>query len=125
MDKASHCVGFTLPGIIELPGSLAGSITSAKPARGPEPSRRKSLAIFIKVTASVFKAPDKLTNGSWPAKAANLLGAEVRRKRVAEANSRAILSAKLALAFKPVPTAVPPCASSPTAGNVASIACSE
>ena len=57
-------------------GSLAGNRTSAKPPRGPEPSRRRSLASFIKATASVFSAPESATSGSWPAKAANLFGAE-------------------------------------------------
>jgi hypothetical protein len=32
---------------------------SASPARGPEPSRRRSLAIFISATARVFSAPDR------------------------------------------------------------------
>jgi hypothetical protein len=50
--------------MIELPGSLAGRRTSASPARGPEPSRRKSLAIFINATAKVFSAPARLVSGS-------------------------------------------------------------
>jgi hypothetical protein len=37
--------------MIELPGSLDGMMSSCKPARGPEPNHRKSLAIFISETA--------------------------------------------------------------------------
>ena len=48
MVSASHWVGLTLPGMIELPGSLAGRSSSPRPQRGPEPSRRTSLAIFIR-----------------------------------------------------------------------------
>ena len=54
---ASHCVGFTLPGIIEDPGSLSGINISPIPLLGPELNILISLAIFIKLTATVFKAP--------------------------------------------------------------------
>jgi hypothetical protein len=37
MVMASHCVGLTLPGIMELPGSFSGSINSPNPQRGPDP----------------------------------------------------------------------------------------
>src|SRR5438105_5621847 len=43
--KASHWVGFTLPGMMEEPGSLAGKINSPNPALGPDPNQRTSLAI--------------------------------------------------------------------------------
>ena len=49
---ASHWVGLTLPGMIELPGSLSGSLSSAMPVRGPDASHRMSLANFISVTAT-------------------------------------------------------------------------
>ena len=32
---ASHWVGFTLPGMIELPGSFSGIVISPMPQRGP------------------------------------------------------------------------------------------
>ena len=57
MVIASDCVGFTLPGMIDEPGSFSGSINSPSPARGPEASQRMSLAIFISEAASVFSAP--------------------------------------------------------------------
>ena len=46
MVSASACVGLTLPGMIELPGSFSGMRSSPRPERGPEASRRMSLAIF-------------------------------------------------------------------------------
>jgi hypothetical protein len=57
MVSASDCVGFTLPGMIELPGSFSGILSSPIPQRGPEASQRMSLAIFISDAASVFSAP--------------------------------------------------------------------
>ncbi len=38
--------GFTLPGMIELPGCSAGRAISARPAAGPEPRSRRSPAIL-------------------------------------------------------------------------------
>jgi hypothetical protein len=52
---ASHITGFTLPGMIELPGCVAGSWISPIPHRGPLPSQRMSFAILNKLTATVFK----------------------------------------------------------------------
>ena len=63
-----------MPGMMEEPGSLAGRITSPKPQRGPELSRRKSLAIFIKETAKRLNAPDISHSESWVAIASNLFG---------------------------------------------------
>ena len=61
---ASDWVGLTLPGMMEEPGSLAGSASSPKPQRGPEPSQRMSLAIFISEAASVLSAPEAATMAS-------------------------------------------------------------
>jgi len=57
MVIASLWVGFTLPGMIELPGSFSGILISPRPERGPDASQRTSFAIFIRETASVFSAP--------------------------------------------------------------------
>ena len=46
MHNASTWVGLTLPGMIDEPGSFSGRRSSAKPLRGPEPSRRMSQAIL-------------------------------------------------------------------------------
>jgi hypothetical protein len=52
-------------------------IISANPQRGPLDNSLTSLAIFIKLTASVFNAPLTSTNVSWQANASNLFGADV------------------------------------------------
>ena len=57
IDKASHWVGFTLPGIIELPGSFAGIIISPIPDLGPLAINLMSLAILFNELAINFKAP--------------------------------------------------------------------
>ena len=57
MAMASHCVGLIFPGMIELPGSLAGSRNSPSPARGPQPSSRMSLAMRSKATANPRSCP--------------------------------------------------------------------
>ena len=36
MVMASHCVGFTLPGMMDEPGSFSGMWSSPKPQRGPD-----------------------------------------------------------------------------------------
>ncbi len=64
--------------MMEEPGSLAGSTSSPRPLRGPEPSRRKSLAIFISETAMRFKAPDISTSESCDIMASKVLAARVK-----------------------------------------------
>ena len=75
MVTASDWVGFTLPGMIEEPGSFSGRRSSPMPARGPEPSMRTSLAIFIIDAAMVFSWPASSTWASCAASASNLFGA--------------------------------------------------
>ena len=53
----SQMTGFTLPGMMLEPGCTAGSATSARPQRGPEFISRTSLAIFIRLAATVLSAP--------------------------------------------------------------------
>ena len=109
---ASLWVGFTFPGMMELPGSFSGMSSSPTPHRGPEASIRMSLAIFIKDAARVFTAPLANTTASCAAKASNLLGAERKGSPVILAILAAALSAKSGCVLRPVPTAVPPSASS-------------
>ena len=54
---ASHWVGFTLPGIMDEPGSFSGIKISPIPERGPDANKRMSLAILNKLTANCFNAP--------------------------------------------------------------------
>ncbi len=116
----SAITGLTLPGMIDEPGCTAGSSISPIPARGPEPSQRISLAIFSRLTAIVFSAPLAATTPSialcaWKWLSVSTTSKPARSLRTAQtrpANSRCVLI--------PVPTAVPPSAtsrSSPTANS--------
>ena len=49
--------------MVELPGWVAGRKSSPMPQRGPEPSQRRSLAIFIKLTATGKCIPT--TTSTW------------------------------------------------------------
>src|SRR5207253_2033737 len=79
---------------------------------GPEPSQRMSLAIFMRAVASVRTVPLAMTMASCEARAANLFGADTNGKPVSAAIRAAPRSANCGCVFKPVPTAVPPRASS-------------
>src|SRR5260221_3179758 len=62
--SASDWVGFTLPGMIDEPGSFSGSISSPRPQRGPEPIQRISFAILNSVQPSRFIALEHVTQAS-------------------------------------------------------------
>ena len=119
MVSASAWVGLTLPGMMELPGSLGGMVSSPMPLRGPEASQRTSLATFISAPATVFRAPLAVTTASCAASASNLLGAVTNGQPVSPAITSATRAAKRGWLLRPVPTAVPPSASSSSAGTVA------
>ncbi|CFW03862.1 Uncharacterised protein [Bordetella pertussis] len=121
---ASHWVGLTLPGMMELPGSFSGMLISPSPERGPLASQRTSLAIFIRPAASVFKAPCANSSASCEASAWNLLGADTNALPVSWASSADTLALNCGCAFRPVPTAVPPMASWCRPASVARICCS-
>src|SRR3954454_1529184 len=110
MVSASACVGFTLPGMMELPGSFSGMRSSASPERGPEASRRTSLPILNSAAAKVFIAPCAKTSASCPASAANLFGASRNCRRVSSLTSWHTRAANCGCVLRPVPTAVPPIA---------------
>jgi hypothetical protein len=61
-----HMNGFTFPGMIELPGYVAGSWISPMPQRGPLPSQRISFAILNNLTEIVFRWPLASTTASFP-----------------------------------------------------------
>ena len=70
-DTASGMTGFTFPGIIELPGWRSGMCSSARPARGPLPIHRISVAHLYSDTATVRIAPEASTRASrdpWASK---------------------------------------------------------
>ena len=111
-------MGFTLPGIIELPGSFAGKINSAIPLLGPLPIKRISLAILNSETASCFKAPCVSTIASLDAIASNLFLALINFKSVKSEISFTTFLSKFLGALIDVPTAVPPTANSLKCGMV-------
>jgi hypothetical protein len=53
--------------MIEEPGCVAGSVSSKMLQRGPLPSQRMSLAIFVSETAMVLSSPWASTNESFAA----------------------------------------------------------
>ena len=112
MVTASHWVGLTLPGMMELPGSLAGMSISARPQRGPEASQRTSLAIFMRLAARALSAPWAKVTASLLVSAWNLFGEVLKACPVRALRWSATQVSKPAGAFRPVPTAVPPSASS-------------
>ena len=59
--------GFTLPGMIDEPGWVAGSAISPMAVRGPDPSQRMSLAILKSAVATVVSAPEANTVASLAA----------------------------------------------------------
>jgi len=61
MVSASHWVGFTLPGMIDEPGSFAGKMSSCSPARGPAEISRMSFAILKSETARVRSVAERCT----------------------------------------------------------------
>ena len=78
------------------------------PARGPEPIRAMSLAIFVSETATTLSAPESSTRASRLPWASNgWAGASIFRP-VSLRSSRRTFSAKRRWVFSPVPVAVPP-----------------
>ena len=80
-----------------------------------------SLAILNRLAATVLMAPWLNTMASWAARASNLFGAVVKARPVMAEMRSATCSANPIGAFSPVPTAVPPWASSISFGRVSSI----
>ena len=117
---ASGITGLTLPGMIELPGCRSGRCSSPSPVSGPEPIQRMSLAILVSEAAIVFSAPEASTRPSRAAWASKESLAVVNSARPVWATSTATtLAPNPSGALRPVPTAVPPMASSPSRGSVA------
>ena len=98
--------------MIEDPGSFAGKDISPIPLLGPLANHLISLAILNKDPAITFNIPDSSTILSCPPKASNLFSAVLKGKPVNFEISFAIFSEKPSTEFIPVPTAVPPIASS-------------
>ena len=119
MVTASHWVGFTLPGMMELPGSFSGMFSSPMPHRGPLASNRMSLAIFMRLAARAFSAPWANTRASLLVSAWNLLASGVKSTPVMARSRPHTISSYPLGALRPVPTAVPPMASLVSSGRAA------
>ncbi|GBE57033.1 hypothetical protein BMS3Bbin16_01248 [archaeon BMS3Bbin16] len=112
MRTASACVGFTLPGMIDEPGSFAGIVISPSPAVGPLAIHRISFAIFVRLTATVFKTPLSSTIVSWAAIPSPLSGFSLNLIPVICEMFLTTSAEKPSGVLIPVPTAVPPMGSS-------------
>ena len=107
--------------MIELPGSFSGmrDLAEARSA-ARDASQRTSLAIFISAAASVFSAPCACTIASCAASASNLFGAVTKRQAGRARRARRRRARRTpGCALSPVPTAVPPSASSRRCGSAA------
>src|SRR3546814_20291245 len=100
--------GVTVGGKREESGWGDGSRSAARRQRGQESSRRMSWAIFSREQAMVLSATEASTMASCAASASNLFSAVTKGSWVSLATSAAKASAKPSMAWRPVPTAVPP-----------------
>ena len=82
---ASHCVGLTLPGMIELPGSFSGMRDLADAAARARGEPAHVVGDLHQRAASVLSAPCSATSASWAASAANLFGAVTNGRPVSSA----------------------------------------
>ncbi len=64
MARFSTITGFTLPGMIDDPGCLAGRRISANPVRGPDDMSRRSSVILARSTASARSAAETSSIGA-------------------------------------------------------------
>lgn len=103
MARASHCVGFTLPGIMDEPGSLAGRESSPRPQRGPDASSLRSLAILVSEHAMVLSAPETSAMASWADMPSKRLLVKTKGSPVTFWISLQMLWPKFVGLFTPVP----------------------
>ncbi len=104
----SGITGLTFPGMIEEPFWSSGRKISASPARGPEPRKRRSFAIFVSETATTLSAAEASTRPSRAAIDSNAsAGGEIVRPVSAASRART-RAANSGWVLSPVPTAVPP-----------------
>ena len=110
--SASHCVGFTFPGMMDEPGSLDGSFSSIRPDLGPDANNRISFAIFCSVVATELRAWDACSMGRCALMPENLFLAGLKGNLSCVDSSSHTVWSKLCGALRPVPIAVPPMGSS-------------
>ena len=114
MIRMAHCIvisgmtGFTFPGMIVLPCCIAFKCNSPMPPPGPEFIIRKSLAIFMRFTASAFNKPETSTNTSLFCVKSIGYSAAASPSPVSRRNSSMTRKRYLCCALSERPTAVPP-----------------
>src|SRR6478609_6952942 len=112
MVTDSAMTGLTFPGIMDEPGCVSGKLISPSPQRGPDPSQRISLAIFIRLTATVRNCPLASTRESCADWASKWFLASLNAQPVSLEIIPITLAENFGWQFSPVPTAVPPNATS-------------
>ena len=121
IDGLRERIGFVTQDAQLFSGSIRENLLFVRPRASDEDclnvSQRMSLAIFISDAASVLSAPLVNTTASWAASAAKCSAPSTNGRPVSSAILRARQLAEPAGAFRPVPTAVPPMASSYRPGS--------
>ena len=105
-------VGLTLPGMIELPGSFSGMVELAQPACGPGRQPAQVVGDLHQRRGQRLEGPRAKTSASCAGERLDLLGRSRTAGPVSSAIRWATAPANSGWAFSPVPTAVPPSASS-------------
>src|SRR4051812_45568704 len=108
MFVTSGITGFTLPGMIDDPGCVAGRLISCSPQRGPDESRRRSLPTFASLIARLFKTDEYSTNAWVSCVASTRLFDSLIGSCETFVRWSAHFCAYPAGALRPVPIAVPP-----------------
>ena len=93
--QPSACVGLTLPGMIEEPGSVLRQDQFASPARPRRPGKRDVVGDLVERSGeAVRSAPEKCTSALRACAASNLFGAGVNGRSVSAAIPATAASAK-------------------------------
>ena len=121
MVMASDWVGFTLPGMIELPGSFSGMVISPMPQRGPGGQPAHVVGDLVERRGQRLERAVRVDERVVGGQRLELVGrGHERDGRSARRACRATRTAYSGWALSPVPTAVPPRASSHRWGSAAS-----
>ena len=108
MFSISAIEGLTFPGMIDDPGCTGGRRISSRPVFGPDAIRRRSLAMRVRVAASVRSAAEHSSASPMFCIDSKRLP-ELRSGRpVSSERRRTIRGWYCGSAFRPVPVAVPP-----------------
>ena len=108
MLSISARTGFTLPGMMLLPGCTAGRWISSRPVAGPLDSRRRSLAMRSSVTARVRIEAEKSTGSAMLCIVSNKLSDSYSASPVSPDRVCTMRRWYSGWALRPEPVAVPP-----------------